>query len=174
MKLSPAQSALLHTGESAASSALMTLVVGIWQSLATGQVHWSQMAAVFGSGFVAALGLIYKSVKSSPALPQAETDTANQLASEAKSLAQQALTRIENIWPVLHDLNTRQTAQEAATPATSLATGGTIKPGQIAIVADNMREAVFPNPAANMTATYTPPQRSFNQSALMPAVTPKP
>lgn len=160
MKLSPAQAALLHTGESAASSALMTLVVGIWQSLATGQVHWSQMAVVFGSGFIGALGLIYKSVKASPALPQAETDTTNQLASEAHSLAMTALNHIEAIWPAIHTLNTQQAATKAAQPVAPV----------------SVPQVPFPPvgpaniPAQGPTVTYTPPQRLFTQSALMPAM----
>ena len=117
MKLSSAQAALLHTAESAASSALMTLVIGIWQQIATGQVSWPTLFTVFGSGFVAALGLIYKSVTSSPNLQQAETDTMSEAVAEAKSLAQAALAHIENIWPVLHQLNTQQAATKAVPPA---------------------------------------------------------
>lgn len=167
MKLSPAQAALLHTAESAASSALMTLVIGVWQALATGQVHWSQMAVVFGSGFVAALGLIYKSVKSSPALSQAESDTTKQVASEAHSLAMTALNHIDAIWPAIHNLNTQQASQKAATPvnAPQPVHPSGVSPSGFVAVAQGPASAVVNNPPV-----FSLPQRTFTQSALMPAV----
>lgn len=79
MKLTPAQATLLHVGESAASSALWTLLIGIVQQLATGQVSVAGLGTVFGSGFIAAFGLVYKSVKASSKLAQGEADTAEEI-----------------------------------------------------------------------------------------------
>ena len=79
MKPTTAQLALLHIGESVASSALLTFLVGIFQQLATGQISVTELATVFGSGFVAALGLIYKTVKADPNFKQATFDTTDQL-----------------------------------------------------------------------------------------------
>ena len=196
MKLSPAQAALMHTLESAASSAILTFIVGLVQYLSTHALNWSDLATVFASGFVAAFGLIYKSVITSPNLQQAESDTLNEAVTEAKNLAQQALAHVENIWPALHALNTQQAATKAVQPAmvapykitdAPLASGGMIQPGTIAIVSGGGPEVVYtsknasvqpanvsqvPFPPAPGTATpaFMLPQRSFSQSALMPAV----
>jgi hypothetical protein len=164
MKLSPAQAALMHTLESAASSAILTFIVGLVQYLSTHALNWSDLATVFASGFVAAFGLIYKSVITSPNLQQAESDTLNEAVTEAKSLAQQALAHIENIWPALHGLNsalaTQQAATKAATPAPSVVP---VSVPQVAFTPPNTASVPFPSIVAL-------PQRSFSQSALMPAV----
>lgn len=167
MKLSSAQAALLHTGESAASSAIMTLVIGIWQQIATGQISWSQLFIVFGSGFVGALGLIYKSVASSPSLKQAEADTTNEAIAEAKSLAMMALNHIESIWPALHSLNSAVQNQQAATkPVQPVSAPQPVQPQITPVVSSSGVASVGQVP-------FAVPQRSFTQSALMPAVTPK-
>lgn len=176
MKLSPAQAALLHTLESAASSAILTFIVGLVQYLSTHALSWPDLATVFASGFVAAFGLIYKSVITSPNLQQAEADTASAAVAEAKSLAQQALGHIENIWPALHALNT----QQAATPV--------VQPVSVPQVPFQVTGSTYQQPSltnnpitltyntATGTATVAPqnmvslPQRSFTESALMPAV----
>lgn len=79
MKPTTAQLALLHVAESAGASALLTLLVGILQQLTAGQISVSQLLTVLGSGFFVAMCLIYKTVKASPDLKQAETDTAGQI-----------------------------------------------------------------------------------------------
>ena len=153
-KLTPAMAALLHTGESAVSSALLTLVIGLVQQISTHQTDWTTLLTVFGSGFIASLGLIYKSVLSSPDLPQAESDAAN----EAKLLAQQALAHIENLFPLLHTHNTALQSTVQPVPSSI----SSVMPAQNATAAPSMAT----------TQSFALPTRSFGDSAIMPAALP--
>jgi hypothetical protein len=117
MKLTPAQSALLHIAESAGTSFLLTIVIGIIQQLATGQTQISELLTIFGSGFVACLGLIYKTMRSSPNFSQAEADTADELKQWFEMRVSLAETRLGNLFRVT-----------VATPTPTISHAATVAP----------------------------------------------
>lgn len=149
-KPSTAQVALLHAGESAASSAIVTFIIGTWQQIATGQISWSLLFTVFGSGSIAAFGLIYKSVLASPDFAQAESDTANQI----RNAIEQRFQALENAFS-LHS-----------------------HPAPPAPVAASQPQITIPSPlpgtasvgVAPVVPIISLPQRSWNDSALIPSV----
>lgn len=153
MKLSPAQAALWHTAESAISSAMITLIIGVWQQLATGQTNWGELFTIFGSGFVAALGLVYKSVLASPDLKQAEADTAE----EIKAF-------LTNEFGLFMNSHFSGVAQRFSGLESLLATH-THVPLPSALAPSPLPQMPFPN-----TAPQALPVRSWNDSALMPSV----
>lgn len=159
MKLSPAQAALWHAGESAISSTMITLIIGVWQQLATGATNWGELFTIFGGGFVAALGLVYKSVLASPDLKQAEEDTAeevkNFLSNEFSQFVNSHFAGVAQRFSGLESLLANHT--HAQLPSA-------LAPSQPP-----------PFPVASTSTGVVPqvPTRSWNDSALMPIVLPK-
>ena len=78
-KLTPAQAALLHFGESVLASAIISFLVGLFQQMTTSHVDMPTLWKLFGAGLGTSLLLVYKSIKADPNLPQAESDTQNEL-----------------------------------------------------------------------------------------------
>ncbi len=91
IKPTTSQLVIIHTAESAGISALMTLVGGVYQYVFTNGLNIPGLLGFLGIAFTACMSMMYKSVRSNPALGQAAIDTAN----EAKALAAQAI-------PLLH------------------------------------------------------------------------
>ena len=86
-KPTPAQLALLHVAESGAVSGVLTIIMAVYQAVATNGLNWPALGMTAGTTFLGALAMIYKSVLSNPNLAQAGTDTL----SEVKALLEQAI-----------------------------------------------------------------------------------
>lgn len=164
IKITPAMVTLWHVAATVTGGVMLPILLGLFQYVSS---HGANVGQDISYGIPVLVGglatlpvSIWHAVKANPALPQAETDLENDAANEAKNLAQQALAtgqkaldHIEqSIWPALHQLNTQQAAQKAATPVV----------------------AQMPVGPANIQpqgpAVFSLPSRSFTQSALMPAV----
>ena len=86
-KPTAAQLALLHVAESGAVSGVLTIIMAVYQAVATNGLNWPALGMVAGTTFLGALTMIYKSVLTNPNLAQAGTDTL----SEVKALLEQAI-----------------------------------------------------------------------------------
>lgn len=86
-KPTAAQLALLHVAESGAVSGVLTIIMAVYQAVATNGLNWPALGMTAGVAFLGAMGMIYKTVLSNPNLAQAGTDTL----SEVKALLEQAI-----------------------------------------------------------------------------------
>lgn len=179
MKITPSMVTLWHVAATITGGVMLPILLGLVQYVSS---HGANVGQDISYGIPVLIGglatlpvSIWHAVKANPALPQAEADVSNQAVAEVKNMAHEALTRIENIWPVLHDLNTRQTAQEAAQKA---ATPVVAAPYKITDAPASMAQvpvgptAMYAQSVTASTASpqFSLPQRSFTQSALIPAV----
>lgn len=178
MKITPSMVTLWHVAATVAGGIMLPILLGLFQYVSAHGANVGQDVSygipVLVGGLATLPVSIWHAVKANPVLPQAEADVSNQVVAEVKNMAHEALTRIENMWPVIHDLNTRQTAQEALTKAATPAI--VPQPVQSVVASSGVASAsqipfqVIAGTALPSAATYTPPQRLFTQSALMPAV----
>lgn len=176
MKPTQAQYTILHAVLSAAIATIIGASTAATQYYFDhGQNLWLALAFFGGSApalFVTLRYAVWHAIQTNAALPQAERDTAN----EAKNLAQKALEHIENMWPFLHALNSTQlAAQKVATPVTINPTSTATIPQSSMVVQPSSVPQVPGStyqqpPLTNTSMTVTLPPRSWNDSALMPAM----
>lgn len=174
MKITPSMVTLWHVAATITGGVMLPILLGLVQYVSS---HGANVGQDISYGIPVLIGglatlpvSIWHAVKANPALPQAEADVSNQAVAEVKNMAHEALTRIENIWPVLHDLNTRQTAQEAITKAaTPVSAPQPVQPVSVPQVPFSIAGSTYQHPASTPINAVLP-QRSFTQSALMPAV----
>lgn len=79
MKPTASQAALLHTVESAAASAILTIGAAIYQEVTTHGINIPGLLTVLGIAFLGAMSMVYKSMMADPNFQQAENDTANEV-----------------------------------------------------------------------------------------------
>lgn len=79
MKPTASQLTMLHAGESALASASLTVGAGVYQYITSQSLNFPALLAFLGATFLGAMAMIYKSLLANPALPQAESDTANEI-----------------------------------------------------------------------------------------------
>lgn len=79
LKLTTAQTVAFHAAESVLFSAIITLVVGIVQLLATSGVDYRTLGTTFGTLFVGSMTMVYKSLATNPQVAAGITDTVNEI-----------------------------------------------------------------------------------------------
>jgi len=169
VKITPSMVTLWHVAATVAGGVMLPILLGLFQYASS---HGANVGQDISYGIPVLVGglatlpvSIWHAIQNNPALPQAEKDVSNQAIADVKNMAHEALTRIENMWPVLHDLNTRQTAQEAATKA--------VPPASVPQVPFPVMSASVPtNPPASVINS-APASTMLNTFPMMPAV-PKP
>lgn len=75
LKLTTAQTVALHTAESVGLSALITVVVGIFQYLSTAGLNLPGLGATAGVSFLGAMSMVYKSLSTNSQVMAGVADT---------------------------------------------------------------------------------------------------
>lgn len=194
LKATPAQLALWHAitalvGGSAVSSGMAIFQYVSMHGVNVGQdVSYGLMVLLSAATLLPVS--IYHLIQKSPALPQAEKDTEAQAQQVGEHVLRQLGPWFEahfaNVGKYLNNMEQslanhahvpassvpqlpfQVTSASVPTtpPATSLTTGGVIQPGNITMLGKGSPEVMFPNPAANMTATTS----MLNTFPLIPSV----
>lgn len=183
MKPTQAQYAVLH----AVLSAAVATMIGA-ATLATqyyfnnGQDLWLALAffvAALPTTFGALRYAVWHALQTSAALPQAEADTASQVANEANQLARQALARIEQTWPAIRDLQLTLSSASVRTPSpfapvTQLVPQGPLSSTSAAtMVMPKAPQPILFAPSPNLTGTTTVPTLHFGDTGQVPIAPPR-
>lgn len=169
MKPTASQLALMHAVESALVSAVLTIGAALYQYITSHSLDIPGLLAFLGTAFLGAMFMVYKSVIANPALPQAESDTANEIkdfvGNEFAQFVNQHMGFLGDRLKAIEEAIANHSHTPLPAPST-LAQGGVIKPGTMAIVGDGTPPLVVPS-FSGSTVTNVPVQPAPQPQAPM-------
>lgn len=167
VKITPAMITLWHTVATVATGILLPIILGLVQYVSQHGVNVGQDASysipVLITGAATLQVSLWHAIKASPALPQVEQDVEVQAQAVGGHVASQLGTWLE---ARMQTLENSVLHHQHATPAPSSVPQVAFPPTTKAPLAFNVTTGTAPstNPIIGM------PQRSWNDSALLPAV----
>lgn len=165
IKITPSMLALWHTIVTVATGILLPIILGLVQYVSQHGVNVEQDLSysipVLVTGAATLQVSLWHAIKSSPALPQAEQDVEAQAQMVGGHVASQLGTWLEARMAALED---RVLHHQHATPAPSSVPQMAF-PAATQVPLTSITQAPF-----TLNATASIPQRSWNDSQLMPAI----